>query len=922
MLPLLLLGLQLVAAPDTARDAHANGHTVPRVRAIRTSRAPVIDGKLDDDVWRQAPVTTGFIQNSPNEGAPATEQTEVRLAYDENALYIGARMHERDRSKIFEQLTRRDQGDDGDLLIVAIDSYHDHLTAFGFALNPSGVKIDATASRDEENWDTSWDAVWTGASRIEADGWTAEMRIPVSQLRFVPRDVQVWGINFWRIRKRANETSALVIVKQSERGFASRFAHLAGITGVPTPRRLEAIPYVRAQTETRRAIPGDPFFRGQRLSGGAGMDVKYGVTSNLTLDATINPDFGQVEADPAQLNLTAFETFFQERRPFFVEGAQIFEFGAVCTNWCFFSSPSVFYSRRIGRSPSLGPRDPYARLGVHESRDSLLFTDAPKQSTILGAAKLTGQLATGTSVGVLHAETGRADADVDATIRRTASAPLERVRYADPVEPRSHYSVVRLRQSFGGGATTVGALGTSVLRDMPNDRVRDAMPSRAITVGLDARHRWSKNRFDIAAGVAVSDVRGSTSAVTALQTSSARYFQRPDQGHSRVDSSRTSLTGYVAQSAFTYRDGRGAYAIARGEAVSPGFESNDLGFLNRADYRNASFVFGWEKPKPGKRVRGQSIDFFGGYMETHGREVLDRFAAVGNFTGFQSGWRYSVWTGRVGRTMDAAVAEGGPLVMRPSVTIVNGFFGTDDRKRITAEVYGEYRRSEVAQSQTSAGAYVRMRPATNVTVALGPDWSDRQYDALLVHTRDDAAATATFGRRYVFGEVRRRSISMSTRVDVTFTPDITLQAYGQPFAAVADYDPLGFKELVRPGTRDFVRYGSAMRRSDQPVVTSSGTTLCTPRVGSYCYAYDPDGPSGADPVFAVPTPDRTVRSFRGSAVLRWEYRPGATFYAVWTQQREQTVRMPRFSGASELPSLFEIEPQNVFLIKASYWVSR
>jgi uncharacterized protein DUF5916/cellulose/xylan binding protein with CBM9 domain len=922
MIALLVLGLQLVAAPDTTRDAHPNGIPVPRVRAVRASRSPVIDGRLDDEVWRQAPVTSGFTQSRPNEGAPAAEQTEVQVAYDENALYIGARMHEHDRSKIFQQLARRDQGDNGDLLIVAIDSYHDHLTAFGFALNPSGVKIDATASRDEENWDISWDAVWTGATHIDGGGWTAEMRIPLSQLRFSPRDAHVWGINFWRTRKLANENSALVVVKQSERGFASRFAHLVGISGIPTPRRLELMPYARGQGETRRAEPGDPFFGGRRASGGAGMDVKYGLTSNLTLDATINPDFGQVEADPAQLNLTAFEPFFQERRPFFVEGAQIFDFGVTCNDWCFFNSPSVFYSRRIGRSPSLDPRDPYDRLGVYASHDSLFFSDVPTRSTILGAAKLTGQLATGTSIGVLHAETGRVDGQVDATIQRTASAPWERVRYTEPVEPHSHYSVLRLRQSFNGGATTIGALGTSVVRDMSNDRLRAELPSRAFTAGVDARQRWSKNRFELAASLAATEVRGSSEAIAAIQTSSARYFQRPDQHHVRVDSSRSSLAGYIAQSAFSYRDLRGPYATVRGEAVSPGFESNDLGFLNSADYRYASLVFGWQRPKPGKRVRAQSVDFFGGNMETYGREVRDRFVGLGNSTAFQSGWRYSWWTARTGYTMDQAVSEGGPLVLRPRTSILSVFLGSDDRKRVAVQLYGDGRRNEVGQSQTAAGFYASLRPSTNVTVAVGPDWSDNQYDAILVHTMSDQAATATFGTRYVFGEVRRRSLSMSTRVDVTFTPNVTLQAYAQPFAAVADYDPLAFKALAAPGTRDFVRYGSGIRRSDQPVVTSAGATLCTPRTGSYCYAYDPDGPGGADPIFAFGTPDRTVRSFHGSAVLRWEYRPGATFYAVWTQQRERTMRVPEFSGASELPGLFDIEPQNVFLIKASYWLSR
>jgi hypothetical protein len=251
---------------------------------------------------------------------------------------------------------------------------------------------------------------------------------------------------------------------------------------------------------------------------------------------------------------------------------------------------------------------------------------------------------------------------------------------------------------------------------------------------------------------------------------------------------------------------------------------------------------------------------------------------------------------------------------------VNG--GSDSRKRVSAEVYGNHRWHESNKEHTNLGAYVTARPATSVTVAIGPDWSDRAYEAILVHTRDDATATATFGKRYVFGEVRRRSIAMTTRVDVTFTPNLTLQTYLQPFAAVADYDALGFKELARPGTRDFVRFGGAVRRSDGAVTTADGSTLCTPGSGSYCYAYDPDGPGGADPVFAFATPDQTVRSMRGSAVLRWEYRPGATFYAVWTQQREQTTSVSRFSGPSELPGLFGLEPQNVFLVKASYWISR
>src|SRR5919197_1680077 len=243
MIALVAFGLQLAAtSADTTRDVHTSGASVPRVHVVRVTRAPVIDGNLDDEIWRLAPIITGVTQNRPNEGAPAAEQTEVRVAYDDEALYIGARLYEHDPSKVFKLLTRRDQGDNSDLFVVAIDSYHDHLTAFGFAINASGVKIDATASRDEENWDISWDAVWAGATRIDSVGWTAEMRIPLSQLRFPRRSTHVWGIHFMRARKLANENSSLVVIKQNERGFASHFAHLIGIAGVPEPRRLELLP--------------------------------------------------------------------------------------------------------------------------------------------------------------------------------------------------------------------------------------------------------------------------------------------------------------------------------------------------------------------------------------------------------------------------------------------------------------------------------------------------------------------------------------------------------------------------------------------------------------------------------------------------------------------------------------------------------
>ena len=919
----LVLALQLVIQPaDTGHDSHPNGLRTPRVRAVRVARPPAIDGRLDDDAWRTVPVHSGFVQSSPTEGAPASQQTEVRIAYDDAALYVAARMWERDTAKIRRELARRDEGDDGDIFIIGLDTYHDHLGAFGFALNPSGVRADAIASKDEENWDNSWDPVWQGATRIDSAGWTAEMRIPLSQLRFPPRREQVWGVNFYRTHSIRRENNSFVLVKQSERGFASRFAHLVGIAGIPAPRRLEALPYVRGQAETRRAVAGDPFFDGSRITQAIGMDVKYGITSNLTLDATVNPDFGQVEADPAELNLTVFESFFEEKRPFFVEGAQIFDFGAQCNDFCFSGAPQLFYSRRIGRQPSLDPRVPFAGTGVdplavHEVVSS--FTDAPTQSPILGAAKLTGQLIGGMSVGLLHAETGGVEGRVDALVREESGASPSRLRYADPIEPRAHYSALRLRQDFNDGATTVGILGTSVMRDLSTTAMRDAMTRSAAVVGVDARHRWSKNRFDAAASMSFSRIRGSTAAILDEQNSSARYFGRPDQTYVRVDPARESLSGYQAQASFIYTGPRGPYASLRGQVVAPEFEANDFGFMNQADYRNASLVTGWRRPKPGRIVRNQSVDLFAHHAENFGGTVFDRFVGMGVFTGFTNGWHFGNFALRGPELQDIFVSEGGPRIRSPAFTLYNFNIGSDDSKRFTGFLFGDLRWNDPGRLNRSFGTEFGWRPATNISLSLGPRWSEQHYHALFVRSLSDIHAPAeTYGTRYVFGEARRRSLSVSARMNVTFTPDLSLQIFAQPFVAEARYDPARFKELRRPGSFDFTRYGSD---AGSTIARYSDPSSSDCRAPSFCYRIDPDGPGPASE-FTFRTPDRTLRSLRGTSVLRWEYRPGATLFVVWTQAREESLRTPGFRGASELPDVFSLAPENVFLVKLNYWLSR
>ncbi len=415
------------------------------VHAVRTPTPIRVDGRLDDVGWQQAQRLTGFIQRLPDEGKPALGQTELQIAYDDDAIYVGARLLDHEPSRIVRRLTRRDVAADADRFSIFFDPHHDHLTGVEFRVSAAGVQRDAVIYNDVYQDDT-WDAVWDSAVGMDDRGWTVEMRIPFSQLRFPQADVLVWGVNAQRIVHRTGEESWLSITPSNESGLASRMPHLDGLSGIPPARHLELLPYVTARTEyVDPPVSGNPFNDGSRAFAGAGLDLKYGVASNLTLDATVNPDFGQVEVDPAVVNLSASETFFEEKRPFFTEGSQILSrFGksGASEYWSyFFFEPQLFYSRRIGRSPQAPAPGPYV--------------DTPTTTTILGAAKLTGKTRRGWTLGVMEAVTGR-------EYSRVSDGFVSR----DDVqaEPLTNYFVGRAQHSLGSRAS-LGLLTTMVHRE-------------------------------------------------------------------------------------------------------------------------------------------------------------------------------------------------------------------------------------------------------------------------------------------------------------------------------------------------------------------------------------------------------------------------------------------------------------------------
>lgn len=853
----------------------------PRITAISAETgAPRVDGRLDDAIWASAPIAEGFRQDYPEDGQPATERTEVLVSYDSQALYVAARLFDSDPAGIASRLGRRDSNTSSDRFILSIDSYHDHRTAFRFSVNPAGVRSDYIATNDSDSEDFSWDPVWDAVARIDDEGWVVEMRVPFSQLRFSSEDDQVWGINFTRLIFRKSEWSAWSWWENEEQGFASHFGHLDGLRGLSAPRRIEILPYTVAKTDHQQgANPANPFHDGSLQTLTGGLDLNVGVTSDLTLNATFNPDFGQVEADPAEVNLTAFETFFEERRPFFVEGSNLFQFGSGSGGFSF-GAPQLFYSRRVGRPPS---RRAFLADG---------FVDNPPSTSILGATKLSGQ--TGNwSIGVMEAVTARESAELQS---------FDGMRSTEAIEPGANYGVVSLRRDFRGGSSGVGIMGTSVNRDL-NDPVFDFLTESAYTAGLDFFHRFGDNRFVVNGSISGSRVSGDPAAITRLQRSSARYYQRPDQDYVSVDSAATSLSGYATS--FQLDKVSGNWLIGTDFfAYSPGFEINDAGFLTSVDqiFHGIRLTRRWLEPGPVFR----SFHINSTWMQSwnYGGVRTGR----GAFLGLR-GQFLNYWSGRVNinvraRNQRPGGTRGGPLMALPANWNVNLVGISDGRKPLSAHVWTSYARNEFDGWGRFFGGGGTWRATSGINVSLFPEYSRIYTIAQYVTARPDPLATATHGSRYVFGELRQSSFSATIRLDVAVTPEMSVQWYAQPFVATGEY--LNFKELERPGGYDFRVYGE-----ESSTLTQQDGVLFA----------DPDG-DGAAPEIVFGNPDFLVRSIQSNLVFRWEYIPGSTLFLVWNHGRSGFARNPDFDLFGQLGGLGDEDMQNTFILKLNYWISR
>lgn len=822
MIPLLPVTAVILALQTASSPPSPPAPSATTAVAHRAPNPPVIDGKDNDEVWRLAPVIKDFRQFQPTEDGDPSFPTEAKVAYDDHNFYVFVRAFDSHPDSIKQLLARRDVRICCDQIKIVIDSYHDRRTGFEFAVNPGGVKRDYAIYGDGQQEDDAWDGVWEVATQVDSLGWTAEFRIPLSQLRYAHASTNTFGFAIWRdIDRHHGERVGWPLYRMSRQGFVSQLGDVVGLDGLAAPRRLELAPYAVAKN-----VPSPGFERDQKWDGGA--DIKYGITSNITVDATVNPDFGQIEADPSVVNLTSFETFYQERRPFFVEGTGIFNFSVNCSIVnC--SGEGLFYSRRIGHDPS----------------------------RILGAAKITGRLPGGLTIGAVEGITKRA-AESNVTL-----------------EPFANYGVVRVSQDFRNGMSGIGFMATSVNRHV--DSWTDTLMHRSAYVGaVDFRHRFHGGAYQVAGSFDLSTVRGTRQAIAATQLNSTHNYQRPDDDVP-FDGTRTSLSGSAQEILFTRQSGFVQFQTSYLRR-SPGFETNDLGFLLLSDQQTWNNWASLNWTSPTKLFQRAFWNFNWWQYWTTGGLLTDRAVNTNAHVTFKNLWslHFGGTVANIGNVACDCGARGGPAWRRDrAIYPWIGFVG-DQRSPVQPSLFITYSKADDGHStSTSVQPEIDLRVSSQFRGSISLNAR---------HNINDLQDLSPKGSHYRFARIDQQQVSMSLRADYTVTPTLTVQLYAQPFVSKARWSNL--RELS-----------------------------ATPRASAYADRFQPY----ADTLPA----DFNRKFFNSNFVVRWEYRPGSTLFVVWNQGRadfEDTMGTRSIWG--DFKKLFNAYPRNTFLIKASYWLNR
>ena len=835
---------------------------------------PIIDGSVEDDAWLSGTWQGDFTQYEPRNGAAPSQKTEFMVLFDDNNIYVAIKAMDSNPDSIVRRISRRDNGD-GDFVGIGFDSYHDRQTGFAFTTNVAGVKNDFIWSRNGQVEDDTWDPIWFTGAKMYDWGWAAEMRIPLTQLRFRISDDGIWGMEVFRRIFRSQEMSVWQHIDRNASGLVHNFGNLTGLTGIKPRKQADITPFVVGSLETFESEEGNPFSTGSAWKYNGGLDAKFGITNNMTLDLTVNPDFGQVEADPSEVNLTAYETFFEEKRPFFIEGNNITSFRTGLGDGDL-GFDNLFYSRRIGRSPHMGVEtddNEYARI--------------PRVTPIIGAAKVTGKTPDGLSVGIVEAVTAEGKAEIDNMGERSWQT----------VEPLTNYLVSRVMKDFNGGKTIIGGAFTNTHRFLDGTGI-DELVTNANTAGIDFTHYFGKDRdWFVSSAAAGSNLTGNVAAIEKLQRSSVHYFQRPDADYVEVDPDRTSLNGFGGNVQAGKVGGRWNFMTFM-YMKSPGLDLNDVGYLQSADAIITGLWTAYRFDKPFsifRQIRPNANywtgwDFGGTHLFTGGNLSL--------YVQFKNLWWTNIGGNYEGNSISNSLLRGGPSMLHPSS--VNGWFnlGTNSSRKVYATLWANAARGgEDISERYSAGMDFTVKPGQSFTATVTPSLSRNRNDIQYVTRTDD-------GGRYILSQINQQIVSMSLRMNYNITPDLTIQYWGQPFLAAMDYNK--YKAVTDPMAEKLQdRYHLIADNEIDYDTDNSRYLVDENRDGTTDYSFD--------------NPDNNYDQFLSNLVLRWEFMPGSTVYLVWSQTRSYSDSTGSFSLEQNLDNLYTSKkPYDVFLLKFTY----
>jgi hypothetical protein len=836
--------------------------------------APEIDGIIEDQVWQNIEWEGDFTQFQPQNGEKPSQQTAFKIIYDDDNIYVAIKAYDTEVEKIERRMTRRD-GWEGDRVGIHIDSYNDKRTAFIFFVNASGVKNDGIMTNDGDDFDDSWDPIWQTKTSIDDEGWNAEIKIPLSQLRFSQKEEQRWGLQVVRYLFRESENSLWQHIPSDISGWTSHYGEIEGIDHIKPKRQVEIAPFAVGKFDKYEKEVGNPYATGKEFGYNVGVDGKIGITNNMILDFTINPDFGQVEADPSEVNLSAFESYFSEKRPFFIEGKNITNY-QITPGGNPWSSDNLFYSRRIGRRPHGDPE-----------LDDNEYANVPDNTKILGAFKLTGKTKNGWSIGIIENIGNKEVAEID----------TEGEKHEEVVEPYTNYLIGRVQKDINKGNTIIGGMFTATHRKLEDTNL-DYLNSSAITGGIDFKQYFLKKKYYFTAMFVTSKINGSEEAILDQQTSSRRYFQRPDANYLSVDSSLTSLTGHGGNISFGKQTNSGFRFAFNTTWRSPRLELNDVGYMRQANTVFQYLWAGYSITKPFSIFRRININMnqwsgwdFGGVNLFNGGNI-NSWIQFTNLWSVRGG--YNIEFENISNTM----LRGGSSMKVPGNQ--NYWFGMETnytkKVRLNASV-SRNKGNENFQIYTGYSANVTYQPIDNISFSLNPRYSSYKTDLQYI---DEFSYNGE--ARYVFGKMAQKTFMLTARIDFNITPDLTIQYYASPFVSAGDFSE--FKRITSPKADNyqdrFQLYGNEISYSED----------------NNTYNVYESAQSESD--YSFENPDFNFKQFRSNLVVRWEYLPGSVFYVVWSQGKTESNEYGNFNYFDDMGDLFRVTGHNTFLIKISH----